>query len=150
VYGWLGLRSLGIRSRFLIKKEMFVWPLGPLIRAMGAIPVDRGQRNNMVDYVAGLFDKYEDLAFVITPEGTRKYNARWKRGFYHIAMKANVPILVGYLDYAKKEGGVGMVIEPSGDFEKDFKTIEDFYRDKTARHPENFNLTPKRTHQHSH
>jgi len=143
IFGWLGLRSLGVRSRFMIKKEIFFFPLGLIVRLMGAIPVDRGQRNNMVDFVADLFTKYDDLAFVITPEGTRKPNHRWKKGFYFIAMKAKVPIVLGYLDYAKKEGGIGIIIEPSGDFDKDFKIIEDFYRDKTAKHPEKFSLSQK-------
>lgn len=141
VYGWLGMNSVGIRARFLIKKEMFFFPVGMLLRAMGAMPVDRGNRNNMVDYVAGLFKEREELAFIITPEGTRKLNHRWKKGFYYIAQKAEVPILVAFLDYARKEGGVGMVMYPSGDYEADFKILEAFYRDKTAKHPEKFNLS---------
>jgi 1-acyl-sn-glycerol-3-phosphate acyltransferase len=142
IYGWLGMNSLGIPAKFLIKQELFFFPMGNLLRAMGAIPVDRGQRNNMVDYVARLFLDRDDLIFIITPEGSRKLRTKWKKGFYYIAMKAGVPIMVTFLDYAKKEGGVGMIITPSGDFEKDFEQIEDFYRDKTACHPEKFNLSP--------
>ena len=139
--GWAGLSALGIRVRFLIKKEMFVFPLGPLIRAMGAIPVDRGKRNNMVDYVSELFGQYDSFYMVITPEGTRKYSRHWKKGFYHISLKAGVPVVLCYLDYGKKEGGIGPVIWPSGDYEVDFKAIEDFYRGRKAKFPENFNLS---------
>lgn len=141
IIGWMAFYSLKVRVRFLIKKELFFFPLGIIIKAMGAIPVDRGKRNNMVDYVVSLFDNYEELVVTITPEGTRKKTTHWKKGFWYIAMKAKLPIIVGYLDYKKKEGGVGFVMWPSGNFEEDFKKIEDFYRDKTAKHPEKFNLT---------
>ena len=141
--GWLAYSEMGVRARFLIKKEAFKGFLGPIARSMGGIAIDRGMRNNMVDQVAGLFDKYESLYVVITPEGTRKLVRKWKKGFYFIAQKANVPIALAYMDYDKKEGGVGPVIYPSGDYKKDMEIIEDFYKDITAKHPEKFNLSPK-------
>lgn len=124
---------------------MFFFPLGILLRGMGAIPVDRGSRNNMVDYVVSLFKKNDELAFIITPEGTRRLNLRWKKGFYYIAQKAEVPIMVAFLDYARKEGGVGMMMTPSGDYEADLLILEAFYRDKTAKHPEKFNLSQQKS-----
>ena len=77
---------------------------------------------------------------MITPEGTRKPNPHWRKGFYQIAMAAEVPIAIGYLDYVRKEGGIGKILYPTGDFDADIRVIKDFYRDKTGRHPEMFAL----------
>lgn len=141
IIGRLAYSSMGIKANFLIKKQIFKFPFSGIFKAMGGIPVDRGKRNNMIDQIAGMFDNSESLYVVITPEGTRKLVKKWKKGFYFIAQKANIPIALGYIDYAKKEGGVGPVITPSGDYNKDMITIQDFYRDKTARHPEKFILS---------
>ncbi|HRY33287.1 MAG TPA: 1-acyl-sn-glycerol-3-phosphate acyltransferase [Bacteroidales bacterium] len=141
VFGWLALRTLGIQVKFLIKKEMFVWPLGYPLRKLGGIPIDRHRNNRMVSYISELFDKHESLYITITPEGTRKKVEHWKKGFYYIAMHARVPVVLTYLDYGKKEGGVGPVLWPSGDFQSDWQIIETFYRGKKARHPERFNLS---------
>lgn len=142
ILGRLAFYQLGINAKFLIKKELFKFPLGGLLKAMGGIPVDRGKKNNLIDYVAGLFEKTDELVVIITPEGTRKYNAHWKKGFYYIAAKAKVPVVLGFIDYKKKEGGIGPIFYPSGDYEKDFVILEEFYSDKTACHPENYNLSP--------
>ena len=141
VLGRLGFFVLDIKVRFLIKKEMFFFPLGPFIKWMGGIPVDRSKSSNTVDYIAGLFDDHKHLYFTITPEGTRKQVEHWKKGFYYIAQKANVPIALGFLDYEKKLGGIGKVFIPSGNFDEDFKMIRDFYAGIAAKHPERFNLT---------
>lgn len=138
--GLFGFASLGLKARILIKKEVFVFPFGYLLQKTGCIPVDRNKRNNLIQYSASLFEQQEELVLAITPEGTRSYNPHWKKGFYHIAILANVPIVLGYLDYAKKEGGLGGILYPTGDFKKDFAIIEDFYRDKNAKYPEKFNL----------
>jgi len=142
--GKLGFVSKGIPVRFLIKKEAFRFPLGPLVRALGGIPVDRSHSSNLVPQIAAMYREHEELMIVITPEGTRKLNRNWKKGFYYIASMAQVPIVLGYLDYSKKEGGLGPVFHPTGDYEADLRRIEDFYRDKTARHPEKFNLSQQR------
>ena len=139
--GWFALRALDIKPSLLIKKEAFRFPFGILLKVMGGIPLDRDKSRNDIKYVASLFDKKEMLHIVITPEGTRKLSRNWKRGFYFIAERAKVPIIFGYMDYGSKSGGIGGKIEPTGNFEEDFKKIEDFYRGKRARHPENFNLS---------
>jgi len=133
----------GVPVKFLIKKESFQGPLGGLLKRAGGIPVDRGKANNLVEEVANLFKNSEQLNVIVAAEGTRKLVTQWKKGFYFIALKAKVPILLGFLDYKTKEAGFGPTLYPSGDFEADFKIIEAFYRTKTARHPELFNLTPK-------
>ena len=141
ILGRMAFYRFGIKVKFLIKKELFAFPFGGLLKALGGIPVNRNTKNNTVEYVSGLFHKTEQLIIVITPEGTRKYNAHWKKGFYYIAQRANVPIVLAFIDYAKKEGGIGAVIHPSGNFADDFKIIEDFYRGKNAKYPEKFNLS---------
>jgi 1-acyl-sn-glycerol-3-phosphate acyltransferase len=138
VIGRLAYWVMGIKASFLIKKEAFTFPFGALLRHMGGIPVDRGRSSKMVDDVVDRFNRSESLFIVITPEGTRKPVKQWKKGFYYIAHKANVPIALGYLDYAKKEGGVGKVIMPDGDLEKQLKEIRDFYKDMTPKHRERY------------
>lgn len=140
IWGRLAYWVMGVKAKFLIKKEMFGSILGPLLKKMGGIPVDRSKSSNTVDAVADLFNHYDSLFITITPEATRKLNTEWKKGFYYIAMQAKVPIAFGYLDYEKKEGGIGKLFMPTGNFDKDFKVVEDFYRGHKAKHPELFNL----------
>lgn len=140
IIGRLAFWKLGVKTRFLIKKEMFFWPLGPIIKWLGAIPVDRQKRGRLVDHIAAMFDDYDSLYIAITPEGTRKLVKDWKKGFYYISYKAKVPIALGVLDYAKKTGGVVKIFEPSGDYEADLKGIERHYLGATGKHPEKFNL----------
>jgi 1-acyl-sn-glycerol-3-phosphate acyltransferase len=141
VIGWMTFHVADVNIRFLIKSESFAGPLGWLLKKLGGIPVARGKRNNMVDQVKELFDASESLYVVITPEGTRKKVYQWKKGFYLIAMEAGVPIACSFINYGNKTGGIGPIFHPSGDYDKDLALIQDFYRDKVARHPERFNLT---------
>jgi 1-acyl-sn-glycerol-3-phosphate acyltransferase len=143
IIGRLTFYGTGPKLKVLIKKEAFFFPLGVLLKWLGGIPVDRGRRNNMIENVVSFFDKYESMVVVITPEGTRRLSRHWKKGFYLIALEAKVPIALAFIDYRNRTGGVGPLLYPSGDFEKDMTKIYDFYRDKTARHPERFYLPPK-------
>lgn len=143
VIGRLALWSLHVKAHFLIKKEAFLFPLGPLLKAMGGIPVDRSHSNNVVHDIAQKFRKSDLLVIVITPEGTRSLRHEWKRGFWFIARAAQVPIAMAYLDYKKREAGVGSHFMPSDNYQSDLATIYDFYKDKNARHPERFNLSPQ-------
>jgi 1-acyl-sn-glycerol-3-phosphate acyltransferase len=141
VIGRLTFWGSKVKIRILIKKEVFVFPLGILLKKLGGLPVDRGRKNNMIDEVVRLFDEAESLVVVITPEGTRRLVRQWKKGFYMIALAARVPIALGYIDYATKTGGVGPLLYPTGDYEKDMEFINAFYLDKTGKHPEKFNLS---------
>jgi 1-acyl-sn-glycerol-3-phosphate acyltransferase len=143
VIGRLAFYILDVNVKFLIKKEAFKFPVKKLLHSLGGIPVDRSKRNDLVDQVSSMFTSYDSLVVTITPEGTRRLNRRWKKGFYHIAVKSNVPIIFGFLDYKNKRGGVGPVFYPSGNYEKDLIEIESFYIDKGARRPEEFNLSPQ-------
>ena len=92
----------------------------------------------MVSQMARVFEESESLALVVPAEGTRAYVAHWKSGFYHIARSANVPIVLGYMDFARRRGGFGPAILPTGDIRADMDEIRDFYADKVGKHPEHF------------
>ena len=139
--GWFGYMSIGVDSRYLVKKEAFAFPFAGILKFIGAIPVDRKASTNIVIQVGDMFKKNDSLFITITPEGTRSLNRNWKRGFYYIAEHANVPIAFGFLDYKKKVGGIGDTLMPSGNYDADLKKIEAFYSDKTAKYPENFSLS---------
>ncbi len=141
--GRLCFYKYNLKANILIKKESFKGVMGPILRWLGGVPLDRGNSQNTVKKVTAHFEKNDDFFLLITPEGTRKRVNTWKKGFYFIALTAKVPILFSFLDYKKKEGGIGGMLYPTGNFEEDFKVIEDFYRTKTPRYPEKFNLSPK-------
>jgi 1-acyl-sn-glycerol-3-phosphate acyltransferase len=139
LYAW----TAGLPVRFLIKKELYFWPLGWVLDKIGGVPVDRKKGKNTVDVVASLFNDYERLYIAITPEGTRKLTTEWKKGFYFIALKAKVPILLSYIDYEKKIVGMGKPFEVTGDYEADMAKIKEFYKTKGAKYPEMYSLSPE-------
>lgn len=133
------LFKLGVNYRIFVKKELFNFVTKPFMRWVGAVPVDRANSakgNALIETAVKYFNKEEHFTLLITPEGTRKAVTKWKRGFYHIAMKANVPILLTYIDYKTKHMGVGPAFWPTGDYNADFPKIKAFYNDKNAKHPE--------------
>jgi len=143
-YARLAFFIMDIPLKVTIKKEVVNHPVfGWIIRGLGAIAIDRTPKNgnlkkkrSMVDAMVDLIHEREELIMMVTPEGTRKYVSKWKSGFYRVAEQANVPIILGYLDYAKKHAGVGPVFNPTGDYDKDVEEIMDFYRTKTGKYPE--------------
>ena len=144
VVGRLGLWYRKYPVYFLIKKEAFKPAiLGWILRKAGGIPVDRGRSSGAVLKVAKELHRRDRVYLIVTPEGTRGLVKNWKKGFYHIAMEAGIPIVLGFVDYPRKEAGFGPVFYPTGDYEKDLKEIQKFYFDKGAKHPENFNLSPE-------
>lgn len=144
IYAIVGLKKMGINVRFTIKKEWLRFPFGMFLKPLGAIGIDRGpkkeDRKSMVDVMAALFDNTDELTILVTPEGTRKNVKKWKSGFYRVAEKANVPIVMGYLDYKDKVAGLGPILYPSGDYEKDLREIQEFYTTITPRHAEKFGV----------
>ncbi len=137
LYARAAFYIMGIRLRYTIKKELFFFPLNLILKAMGGIPIDRKNKSNMVQNMVNLYQEYDDLTILITPEGTRSYSSQWKKGFYFIAEGARIPISLGFLDYKKKEAGIGPLIYPSGNYEQDLETIQNFYRPIHAKFPEN-------------
>jgi 1-acyl-sn-glycerol-3-phosphate acyltransferase len=142
IIGRLACWKLGIPSTFLIKKEFFFFPMGYLLKALGAAPVDRSKGASAVSQTIDIINRNDFITITITPEGTRKYTENWKKGFYIIAEKAAVPIVLGFINYRDKTGGVGGIIYPTGNFDEDFAKILDFYkRNSYPKNPELFNLT---------
>lgn len=143
IIGRLTIEALGVKQRVLMKSSWFFFPLKYILHWLGAIPINRKSSVKMVDYIVDLFKAQDDFVFAITPEGTRSYVKRWKSGFYHIAVKANVPLVLGSIDYKKKVAGLNKVIYPSGDVEKDLREILDYYKDIHGRFPEKYNPNPQ-------
>jgi 1-acyl-sn-glycerol-3-phosphate acyltransferase len=127
-----------LRISFMMKHTVFRGPFGRFFRAVGGIPIRRHLRENLVKQMVEAFESQEDLVLVVPAEGTRSRTERWKSGFYHIARQAEVPIVLGYLDYARRRGGFGPQVVPTGRFGEDMDAIRDFYSDKIGRHPELF------------
>ena len=146
LYARLGLVALGVNVKITIKDSYMKFPFGPFVRAMGGIGIDRTpkkegeERPSMVQVMADLFNKHDDLVMLVTPEGTRDRREEWKSGFYHIAMQAGVPIALAFMDYQQKVTGVGKVVYPTGNIEADMKEIMDFYAPIQAKFPEKFSV----------
>lgn len=130
--------AIGRTAGFLMKKEWFFWPLGNLFRRMGGIAVERSRHTSLTDQLAEKALKAERFELAVTPEGTRSLVHTWKRGFYFIALKARLPIMLYAIDYEKKLIVCTKTIHPSGDVETDMREIMDYYRTFKGRHPEKF------------
>ncbi|MCR4582550.1 MAG: 1-acyl-sn-glycerol-3-phosphate acyltransferase [Prevotella sp.] len=138
VIGQLFAGATGIKSNFLMKKEWFFWPLGPLFRSIGGIPVYRQKHTSMTDSMAETARQAKTFHLCITPEGTRSPNPEWKKGFYFIALKADLPILLYGVDYERRLVQCTRTIIPSGDLERDMREIKQYFKDFRGRKPENF------------
>lgn len=138
VIGQLFFLSKGIKSKIIIKKELFYFPLGKLLRALGGVPVDREKKTDIVDQMIREFKNRNSFILTLTPEGTRKRVTEWKTGFHRIALGANVPVLLGFFDYKKKHVGTGELLFLTGDVELDMKKIKEFYKTIYPKYPQNF------------
>ncbi len=125
-----------MRLSWLGKDTLFKGWMGKVMRALGGVPVPRGERSGMVDSLVEEFANAESLVIVIPPEATRGDTDHWKSGFYRIAKAADVPIVCGYLDYANKVGGFGPVIWPSSDLGADMDAFRAFYADIQGKFPD--------------
>jgi 1-acyl-sn-glycerol-3-phosphate acyltransferase len=127
-----------LRIFWMGKHTIFRWPFGGLFRALGGIPIRRHERADRVGAMAREFAERDTFALVVPAEATRGWAPHWKSGFYHIARRANVPIVMGFLDYARRRGGFGPQLFPSGDITEDMAVIRGFYAGKVGKYPENF------------
>ena len=135
VIALLWMLASGQQFNWLGKDSLFRPPHGFFFRGVGGIPVRRHVRTNFVQQIVETFEKSERMILAIAPEGTRKKAAYWKTGFYYIALGAKVPISLAYLDFGRKEVGMGPLIHPTGDIHADFALLRNFYADKTGCHP---------------
>ena len=128
--------KLQIKSYWIGKDTLFKWPWSDMMRRLGGIPVKRSQSQNMVDAMVREFNRRDDFLLTIPPEGTRGSVKQWRTGFYYIALKAKVPLIIGLMDYSKKTGGLGPSFMPSGDYKADMRKLSDFYHSVTPKYPD--------------
>lgn len=129
--------TLGTNISWIGKDKLFRPPFGPFMRALGGVSIVRGQNANQVDAIATAIRDQEDGVYVvIAPSGTRSKKDHWKSGFYRIAEKADVPLLLGFLDYEQKRGGLGPTMKTTGDVHADMEAIRAFYADKFGKFKE--------------
>ena len=140
ILGLLYRRAIGMQSNFLMKKEWFFWPLGPIFRSLGGIPVYRQKHSSMTESMAESAKQAKVFHLCITPEGTRSKNPDWKKGFYFIALKAGIPILLYGLDYERKLIQCTKTVIPSGDLEADMRDIKLYFKGFKGKKPENFTI----------
>ncbi len=132
----------GLRPRWMGKASLFVFPFGPVMRRLGGMPIDRSRRGQLVAQCVARLEADPGLMLVVPAEGTRALGTHWRSGFYHIARMARVPVVLGYLDYPRRRGGLDAGFVPTGDVSADMDRIRAFYADKVGRHPASF--TPPR------
>lgn len=136
--GQLYAHAEGMRMNFLMKKEWFFWPLGPIFRKMGGIPVFRQKKSSMTDVLAETALRNDSFKLCITPEGTRSRNADWKKGFYFIAYKAGIPILLYGVDYKRRLIQCTKSIMPNGDIDNELPVIKQYFTGFRGKHPDQF------------
>jgi 1-acyl-sn-glycerol-3-phosphate acyltransferase len=127
--------ALRARIHWMGKEAIFRKPFKGFFKWLGGIPVKRSQSENLVEQSIQQFQRNEQLILTIAPAGTRKRVIRWKSGFYHIACGAGVPIVLGFLDYRRKVGGIGPLVYPTGNITADMETIRAFYDGVTGKNP---------------
>ena len=143
---WDLLYSLGTmyvldrQFKFLIKKEALVFPIKNFLLSLGAWPIDRSKKakTNYVDQLAGYFKQSEECFLCIATEGTRKAVKKWKSGYYHIAQKAKVPVIVCYLDYKNKVGHIGKMLAMDLTEEESMRQMKEELHKARPLIPENF------------
>ena len=133
---YLTAKTLKLQISWIGKDTLFRGPLGPISRALGGVPVNRGVRQKLVAQMVQVFNERDTLVLSVPPSGTRKKTQYWKTGFYWIALGAQVPMVCGFVDYKRKQAGVGPTLMPTGDIEADLDVIRDFYAGISGKFPE--------------
>ena len=133
----LALAALPYSAQWVAKDTLFRGILGPIMRALGGVPVNRRERTGFVERVADELRRRESFHLIIATEGTRRLQAGWKSGFYRIALAAKVPVIMAVVDYGKREAGLLASIELTGDESADMARIATCYEGRRGYHPEN-------------
>ena len=124
-----------IKVSWMAKHSLFYPPMGWIMRKLGGIPIVRHKNSNVVEAMVQEFSTRSELVLAVPTEGTRARVEYWKSGFYHIALRAGVPIVPSYLDYGNKRGGFGPALIPTGDMAADMHVLRELYSDKTGKYP---------------
>ena len=138
IVGNLYSRAKGFHCDFLMKKEWFFWPVGIVMRRLGGIPVYRDKHTHATDAIADQAIKARKFCLCITPEGTRKAQPEWKKGFYYIALKAQIPILLYGLDFGERRIVCTKTIVPNGDIDAQMQEIKAYFKQFQGLHPDQF------------
>ncbi len=133
--GILVRTSLGVKVRFLAKHQLFRFPFGWFFRAIGGMAVIRDKDNNLVDQVVAMYDAHEQFIIGLAPEGTRRTINRWRSGFYHIACKAKIDIVMIGFDFKSREIRIREPFTPADNVDQDFPIILDYFRKIDGCHP---------------
>jgi 1-acyl-sn-glycerol-3-phosphate acyltransferase len=128
--------QVGIRLHWLGASWYFRWPVAGLMRWLGGVPIDRGRTASRVRTTAELMAAYDHIGVAISPEGSRKLVPHWRSGFYHLAVAAEVPIVLTALDHRRRRAVIGPALVPTGDIEADLATIAAFYDGVEGRYPD--------------
>ncbi|MGH8174527.1 MAG: lysophospholipid acyltransferase family protein [Rhodanobacteraceae bacterium] len=134
VWGLLFRTALGSNISFMAKRELFVGPLGWILRAFGGIPIQRQGSHGVVPQMVARFTESDRMWLGIAPEGTRKRVVKWKNGFWHIAREAGVPIMPVYFDYPSRTVGIGPLFETTADLHADLARLRAFYAPWQGKH----------------
>jgi 1-acyl-sn-glycerol-3-phosphate acyltransferase len=130
---------LQLNMYWLGKASIFAFPFGGVMRWLGGLAVDRSKSTNLVAASAAALVAAEgSVQLVVPPEGTRGKTRHWKTGFYYIALQAQVPIVLAFLDYERKVGGLGPLFTPTGDVEADMRSIKAFYAGVKGKRADSF------------
>lgn len=121
--------------RYVAKHSLFIFPFGWFFRKTGGIPIDRNKSANYVDAIVEVFDRHDTISIAIAPEGTRKKVDRLKTGFYWIAKKAGIPLILVKFDWANKEVNYSEPFYPGEDFDEDMKSIINHFKNVVGKIP---------------
>lgn len=124
------------RLYYMVKDSLFTGIKGPIVKWLGGIPIDRSRNTGVVEQMVEQFNKADQLELAIPVEGTRRRVEKWKTGFYHVAHQAQVPIVLGYLNFEKKAGGFGPAFTTTGDMDRDIVICQEFYGPLKGKNPE--------------
>lgn len=138
ILGKLAYGAVGRKAGFMMKASWFFFPIGLIFKSIGGIPVSRKGSTSLVDTMVRRFGSSTRLAVAITPEGTRSRTTKWRTGFLRIAYEAHVPIVLGVIDYKTKSIMIETTFNPTGDTDRDMRSIKDFYKGFSGKYPENF------------
>lgn len=136
IVGSLFSYGYGTGASWIAKHSAFRWPLGPLLRRMRGIPIDRRRARGTIGAMVDAYRESDSLWIAITPEGTRSRTDHWKSGFYRIALAADVPCALGFIDFRTKTVSIATYVRFTGETEKDLAGLREFYADKQGLHPE--------------
>jgi len=127
----------GVKTNFLGKASLFVFPFGYFFRSVGGVPINRKKNMNMVEATVNEFNQRTHFVIAISPEGTRSKVDRWKTGFYHIASQAKVPVVAFTFDFGQRQTQIFPPFYPTGNIDNDFEYLQSLFKNIEGKNPKN-------------